>query len=236
MNQEKIGKLIKEIRKKEGLSQEKFAEKYGVTYQAVSKWENGKNIPDITILKQICTEYQMNLDDLFDGTKTKKKRKKNYLIIIIIFLLIITVGSTVYLTSNANRNNDDFHFKKLSTTCENFNIYGSIAYNENKTSLYISNISYCGESDKNEYKEIECTLYETEENTKTKISTYNYQEKHTISLEEFLKDVHFSVEHYSKSCRLYQENSLYLEIKAIQVNNQITLYDIPLNLEENCME
>lgn len=41
MNQELIGKTIKEIRKKENLSQQKFAEKYGVTYQAVSKWENG---------------------------------------------------------------------------------------------------------------------------------------------------------------------------------------------------
>ena len=56
MDQEKIGKFIKEIRKKENLSQQKFAEKYGVTYQAVSKWENGKNIPDLSILKQMCME------------------------------------------------------------------------------------------------------------------------------------------------------------------------------------
>lgn len=41
MNQEKIGKFIKEIRTKEGLSQKQFALKYGVTYQAVSKWETG---------------------------------------------------------------------------------------------------------------------------------------------------------------------------------------------------
>ena len=59
MDQEKIGKLIKEIRTSQKLSQQKFAEKYGVTYQAVSKWENGKNMPDITILKQICSEISM---------------------------------------------------------------------------------------------------------------------------------------------------------------------------------
>ena len=41
MNQDKIGKFIKEARIKDKLSQEKFGEKYGVTYQAVSKWENG---------------------------------------------------------------------------------------------------------------------------------------------------------------------------------------------------
>lgn len=41
MDQEKIGKLIKEIRKKHHLTQNALATKYGVTYQAVSKWENG---------------------------------------------------------------------------------------------------------------------------------------------------------------------------------------------------
>ena len=57
MNQEKIGNLIKEIRKKNNLTQAEFAERYGVTYQAVSKWENGKNIPDIMLLKQISEDF-----------------------------------------------------------------------------------------------------------------------------------------------------------------------------------
>ena len=42
MNPERIGQMIKEIRKKNHLTQKQFADKYGVTYQAVSKWENGK--------------------------------------------------------------------------------------------------------------------------------------------------------------------------------------------------
>ena len=53
MDQEKIGKLIKKIRIEGKYSQKEFAEKYGVTPQAVSKWENGKNIPDIAILKRL---------------------------------------------------------------------------------------------------------------------------------------------------------------------------------------
>ncbi|MDE5888581.1 MAG: helix-turn-helix domain-containing protein, partial [Bacilli bacterium] len=76
MNQELIGKAIKEIRKKENLSQQKFAEKYGVTYQAVSKWENGKNIPDISTLKEICNDYNLDLNDFLDA-KIKNKRKIN---------------------------------------------------------------------------------------------------------------------------------------------------------------
>ena len=60
MNQEKVGELIKNLRKKANLTQSEFAEKYGVSYQAVSKWENGKNIPDIQLLKQICSDYKIS--------------------------------------------------------------------------------------------------------------------------------------------------------------------------------
>lgn len=41
MNQEKFGQLIKEIRKTNHLTQKQLAEKYHVTFQAVSKWERG---------------------------------------------------------------------------------------------------------------------------------------------------------------------------------------------------
>ena len=75
MDQNKIGNLIKELRKKNNLTQEKFAEKYGVTYQAVSKWENGKNIPDIEILKLICDKYNVNIEDII-GTKKKTNNNK----------------------------------------------------------------------------------------------------------------------------------------------------------------
>ena len=72
MNLEKIANLIKNLRKKSGLTQSEFAEKYHVSYQTVSKWENAKSIPDIAILKQICEDYNISLDTL---TKHKKSNK-----------------------------------------------------------------------------------------------------------------------------------------------------------------
>lgn len=45
MNQERIGKFILELRKKNNLTQKEFANKLGVTYQAVSKWETGLSFP-----------------------------------------------------------------------------------------------------------------------------------------------------------------------------------------------
>jgi transcriptional regulator with XRE-family HTH domain len=81
MDQERIGKLIKEIRTNNKLSQNDFAKKYGVTYQAVSKWETVKNIPDIQILKQICSDYNISLDNLLEGNKNSLKETKKIFII-----------------------------------------------------------------------------------------------------------------------------------------------------------
>ena len=208
--------------------------KYGVTYQAVSKWENGKNIPDITILKQMCREYNVDLNDLLEGNEYKVNNNNNKIFIIMAVIILIIIS--VFLVFIFNKKDNDFEFKKLSTTCENFDLYGSIAYSDSKTSIYISNINYCGESGLEEFKSIECTLFESDDNTKTKISSYSYSDKKTVSLKEFLKNVNFSVEHYSKSCKMYKENSLYLEIIATKENNDNIFYNIPLKLEDNCNE
>lgn len=229
MNQDKISKVIKNIRKSKGLTQSQFAEKYNVTYQAVSKWENGKSMPDIAILKEICQENNINLDDLLEGKNIKRKNKILLIGAIAAFLLIIIISLILF-----GRNKNDFEFKTLSTSCDDFRLYGSIAYNDNKTSIYISNITYCGGNDESKYKSIECTLYEIDNNTKKKVSSYNYQNKESITLEQFLKNVNFNIDHYSKNCRIYKENGLNLEIEATDENSQTTIYKIPLIMEENC--
>ena len=71
MTPENVSKFIKNLRNKNNLTQKKLAEELGVTYQAVSKWENGKNIPDIEILKLICDKYNVNIEDII-GTKKKR--------------------------------------------------------------------------------------------------------------------------------------------------------------------
>ena len=61
MNQEKFGKIIKKIRKEHHLTQKDLADKYNVTYQAVSKWENGLNMPDISLIKEIAKDEPYDL-------------------------------------------------------------------------------------------------------------------------------------------------------------------------------
>lgn len=61
-----IGKRIKELRQKNGVTQEKLAEYLGVTYQAISKWERNITSPDITMLVPIATFFGIDLNKLFD--------------------------------------------------------------------------------------------------------------------------------------------------------------------------
>ena len=59
MNQEKIGKFLLRLRKENSFTQEEFAEKLNVNVKSVSRWENGKNLPDHSIILEICKIYNI---------------------------------------------------------------------------------------------------------------------------------------------------------------------------------
>lgn len=233
MNQEKFGKFIKDIRKKHNLTQKQLADKYNVTFQAVSKWENGLNMPDTYLIKQISKDFGISIDELLDGEYKEEKKKKRYLVFVMPILFITILGIVTIIIFKPFQNKSDFQFKTLSTECKDFNISGNIAYNENKSAIYITNIKYCGGDDKEEYKQIECALYESNNNIERKISTFKSNGER-ISLEDFLQDVTLSIDNYEKSCKEYQEDSLYLSINATNYNDKIISYKIPLKLD-NCL-
>lgn len=63
---------IKHYRKQAGLSQEKMAEKIGVSRQAITKWENGTGTPDIANLMAIADFFQISVDELLSNEKSEK--------------------------------------------------------------------------------------------------------------------------------------------------------------------
>ena len=67
MDQIKIGRFIAECRKKKGLTQMALAEKLNITDRAVSKWENGKAMPDSSIMLDLCRELGISVNDLLNG-------------------------------------------------------------------------------------------------------------------------------------------------------------------------
>ena len=70
-----IGKNIAELRKSSGMTQEQLAETLGVSSQSISKWENEVTMPDIMLLPVIAGCFDITVDELYGGRKSKEKRK-----------------------------------------------------------------------------------------------------------------------------------------------------------------
>ena len=79
MNQEKIGKFIAECRRQRKMTQSELGEKLGVTEKSISNWENGRNMPDLSLFKPLCEELNISLNDLMSGEKVKEKEYRDKL-------------------------------------------------------------------------------------------------------------------------------------------------------------
>ena len=76
MNQEKIGKFIAECRKEKNLTQLELAEKLNISNRAVSKWETGKNCPDVSIMLELCDILGINVNELLSGERIIMQKEK----------------------------------------------------------------------------------------------------------------------------------------------------------------
>ena len=134
MDSKKIGSFICERRKALGMTQLELANKLNITDRAISKWENGRGLPDISLIKPLCDELQITVNDLLSGEKLQesqieakseeniintlqfsKKKQKNYkaiiiAAIIITFLPFIILFSLFCVDVNRMRNNQPVLF------------------------------------------------------------------------------------------------------------------------------
>ena len=70
MDQEKIGRFLKELRKEKGMTQEQLAETLNVNSRTISRWENAKTMPDFDILIELAKLYDVNVEELLNGERT----------------------------------------------------------------------------------------------------------------------------------------------------------------------
>ena len=74
MNQVKIGKFIAELRKSKNMTQEQLGEKLGVSFKTISKWENGRGMPELSTLKPLSEELGISINELLSGEKIEKEK------------------------------------------------------------------------------------------------------------------------------------------------------------------
>ena len=125
MNQEKIGKFIASCRKQKNITQQELAEKLGVSDRTIGNWENGRNMPDLSLFKPLCKELDISLNDFLSGEvvskgeyqerleeniintieyTNKKIKDRNHLIgiILIIFGVLIAVSAVAIFPSESS--------------------------------------------------------------------------------------------------------------------------------------
>lgn len=134
MNQEKIGKFIATIRKEKNMTQQELADSLNITDRAISKWENGRGMPDLSLIKPLCDKLDISVNELLSGERlerkeyqekleeniintinyTNKKIKNNKrnlkFLLLIIFLFVGTIISLFFVDVHRMSNNEKVFF------------------------------------------------------------------------------------------------------------------------------
>lgn len=76
MDSKKVGSFIAKLRKEKGLTQAALAEKLNLSNRAVSKWENGDGLPDISVLPELSEALGVTVDELLNGEKKEETKIK----------------------------------------------------------------------------------------------------------------------------------------------------------------
>ena len=76
MDQQKIGRFLKDLRKEKNLTKEQLAEQFQISRRTVSRWETGSNLPDLDILIEMADYYDVDLRELLDGERKSEKMNK----------------------------------------------------------------------------------------------------------------------------------------------------------------
>ena len=125
MDQEKIGKFILTLRKEKNMTQMELADKLGITDRAISKWENGRGMPDLSLIKPLCEALNISVNELLSGerldkkeyqdkveenilntidyTNTKIKKTKNKFKVVILAILFVILAFPIMFAIDVNR-------------------------------------------------------------------------------------------------------------------------------------
>ena len=161
MNQIKIGKFIAECRKRNNLTQMQLAQKLNITDRAISKWENGKGMPDSSIMLDLCKELKISVNELLSGemidmnnydkkaeenllklNESNEKKKKIILgssIVIVLLVFIIIVIQLYLVTIKVSKSNLD---NALEQAQENHEISIKIQELEERVTELEKNMSF----------------------------------------------------------------------------------------------
>lgn len=126
MDQKKIGRFLKELRKEKGMTQEQLAEQFSVSSRTVSRWENGNNMPDLDLLIEISDYYEVDLREILNGERKSEDMNKE--------VKETVLQAVDYTTTEAER------YNKRVRICNSLGFLLAVAYTILKdTEIYAGN-------------------------------------------------------------------------------------------------
>ena len=162
MDQIKIGEFITKLRKEKNMTQKELAEKLNITDRAISNWENGRRMPDVSLLKPLCESLNITVNELLSGEripekkikkasdelliktlkKTKKVKKKSNKIIICLILIsfFLITGIFIILTEGNKKLYPKIDIYSISVNASD----PDIEYELKKEVFYNQTIYYYG--------------------------------------------------------------------------------------------
>lgn len=236
MDNNKIGKLIAELRKKKGLTQQDLGDMVGVGFKAVSKWECGTTLPDITIINEVSKILGITTDELLAGELNKpeevleekieepnndKKKKPKLIITISILTILLVFITSLFIYQNSNKT---YTYKLVSKEPELYHIEGKLYMIDEKISIMTNELRI--KDEKLENKIIQNYEYSIIVN-KEAIIGYGYIGfsellEEPISISEFTKE--FTINHDVKTNLKNEDitkNDIILKIKFLTTDNKI---------------
>lgn len=224
MDQIKIGKLIAKQRKEKGLTQQELGDKVGVGYRAVSKWETGQTMPDISIINELSKNLGITTDELLNGELNKpkpstSKPNKKYLLLLIPIIIIGIVIAIII-----RQNNKVYEYDLKSTNSHDYQIEGKIIIKGNKLYINIHKLVFGDYY----FSKTSIKNYEYELFIKNKVLVgvgYNSISNNIpeeIEISEFQQT--FKIEYYDKllvNRELFNNNNLILNFNFIDTDNNV---------------
>ena len=255
MDQNKSGKFIAKLRKEKNMTQEKLAEKMNVSINAVSKWERGLSFPDVSLLKKLCKELEISVEELINGeedkseeakekaiinvVKSKNKEKKKFKIIIIIssILIVILIVASIILYKNKDDELEKYYERNYQMSLVARNVEAFLRYRYDGKypdyygGMYISDDAY------------NLVVQLVEENIPSKETRdyYYYNELFTVDKSikvEYVKNSYNKLEDVNKKLIYYfTNNNPFNDLNGFGIdiyNNSVTVHFV--KVDENIIK
>ena len=255
MNQEKIGEFIAKLRKEKNMTQEELGNILGVTGKAVSRWETGNGVPDISIVNNVSEVLEVTTTELLNGERVTSLKNKNldeitensidfyksklikkFKKVLVILLSIIFALTSILLLIFYVNNYNKYQLYRISSGTSKVSLSGILSINNDRNTLVISKLNYMDNNIGNIYNlEYELVVGGKSFYKIGNIDDFIYDSDYKlISFNSYIKTVNIYINEISKDIlnEIINENEIFVNLRYIGEDKNIYNYSFSIRFEK----